>query len=118
MRSLPRSLGFAAAHEFEIAMVLVDPAMISHWSALHHHGLTEQIPRNVFVLTTTDACVPRPRNLAGKPLAWFRATPSSRNPVLCGILVYAIRFKHPLLYRYTTLRKRRLGENRGFRPDF
>ena len=35
--------------------------MISHWSALHHHGLTEQIPRDVFVLTTTDAWVPRPR---------------------------------------------------------
>ena len=35
--------------------------MISHWSALHYYGLTEQIPRDVFVLTTTDAWVPRPR---------------------------------------------------------
>ena len=30
--------GVAAAHEFEIAMALVDPAMISHWSAFQHHG--------------------------------------------------------------------------------
>ena len=57
----PTVPGVAAAHEFEIATALVDPAMISHWSALHHHGLTEQIPRDVFVLTTTDAWVPRPR---------------------------------------------------------
>ena len=57
----PTVPGVTAAHEFEIAMALVDPAMISHWSALHHHGLTEQIPRDVFVLTTTDGWVPRPR---------------------------------------------------------
>lgn len=53
--------GVTPAHEFEIAMALVDPAAISHWSALHHHGLTEQAPRKVFVLTTTDASVPRAR---------------------------------------------------------
>ena len=53
--------GVHAAHEFEIAMAIVEPAAISHWSALHHHGLTEQIPRAVFVLTTTEATVPRDR---------------------------------------------------------
>ena len=57
----PTVPGVAAAHEFEIAMALVDPAAISHWSALHHHGLTEQIPRDVFVLTTTGTWIPRPR---------------------------------------------------------
>ncbi|NIA06922.1 MAG: hypothetical protein GWP14_04655 [Actinobacteria bacterium] len=51
--------GVTPAHEFEIAMALVDPAAISHWSALHHHGLTEQAPRTIFVLTTTEANVPR-----------------------------------------------------------
>ena len=40
---------------------LVNPSAISHWSALHHHGLTEQIPREVFVLTTAEATVPRVR---------------------------------------------------------
>jgi len=42
-------------------MALVDPAAISHWSALHHHGLTEQAPRKVFVLTTTETSIPRLR---------------------------------------------------------
>jgi len=51
--------GVSPAHEFEIAMALAEPAAISHWSALHHHGLTEQVPRRVFVLTTTEASVPR-----------------------------------------------------------
>jgi len=54
--SVPR---IAPVHEFEIAMALVKPAAISHWSALHHHGLTEQAPRKVFVLTTTGALIPR-----------------------------------------------------------
>jgi predicted transcriptional regulator of viral defense system len=54
--------GVTPAHEFEIAMALVSPAAISHWSALHYHGSTEQAPRKVFVLTTTDASVPRVRS--------------------------------------------------------
>ena len=57
--------GVTFAHEFEIAMALVSPAAIGYWSALHHHGLTEQLPRKVFVLTTTGGSVPRipkPRN--------------------------------------------------------
>lgn len=53
--------GVSPLHEFETAMALVSPAAISHWSALHHHGFTEQLPRRVFVLTTTAATVPRPR---------------------------------------------------------
>ena len=48
----------APVHEFEIAMALVRPAAVSHWSALNYHGLTEQIPWKTFVLTTTDASVP------------------------------------------------------------
>lgn len=53
--------GVLPAHEFEIAMAMAKPAAISHWSALHHHGLTEQVQRKVFVLTTTEASVPRAR---------------------------------------------------------
>jgi predicted transcriptional regulator of viral defense system len=53
--------GVTPAHEFEIAMALVDPAAVSHWSALHYHGLTEQASRKVFVLTTTESSVPRAR---------------------------------------------------------
>ena len=38
-------------HEFIIAMELVSPAVIAYWSALNHHGMTEQLPRTVFVAT-------------------------------------------------------------------
>jgi predicted transcriptional regulator of viral defense system len=53
--------GVAPVHEFEIAMALVQPAAVSHWSAMHFHGLTQQVPRNVHVLTTADASMPRVR---------------------------------------------------------
>ena len=52
--------GTPPLHEFEIAMALVEPAAISHWSALNYHGLTEQTPRQVFVLTSSRS-VPRMR---------------------------------------------------------
>ncbi len=58
--------GATPAHEFEIAMALTDPAAVSHWSALHHHGLTDQAPRKVFVLTTTETSVPRARGTKAK----------------------------------------------------
>lgn len=32
-------------------MELVSPAAIAHWSALNYHGMTEQLPRTVFVAT-------------------------------------------------------------------
>jgi predicted transcriptional regulator of viral defense system len=35
-----------------IATQLVTPAYVSFWSALHYHGLTEQVPRTVLVATT------------------------------------------------------------------
>jgi predicted transcriptional regulator of viral defense system len=62
----PTIPGVTPVHEFEIAMALVEPAAISHWSALHYHGLTEQDARKVFVLTTTEASVPRMRGAKAK----------------------------------------------------
>jgi predicted transcriptional regulator of viral defense system len=38
-------------HEFLVAMEIVSPAAIAYWSALNHHGMTEQLPRTVFVAT-------------------------------------------------------------------
>lgn len=38
-------------HEFIIAMEMVSPAAIAYWSALNHHGMTEQLPGTVFVAT-------------------------------------------------------------------
>jgi len=51
---IPLSSGEARTpqlHEFIVAMQLVSPATIAYWSALNHHGMTEQVPRTVFVQT-------------------------------------------------------------------
>ena len=40
-------------HEFAVGSVLVKPSAIAYWSALHYHGLTEQVPNAVFVQTTS-----------------------------------------------------------------
>ena len=39
-------------NEFIIGSMLTDKYAISYWSALHYHGLTEQIPKTVFIQTT------------------------------------------------------------------
>jgi predicted transcriptional regulator of viral defense system len=61
--------GVTHVHEFEIATALVAPAAVSHWSALRYHDLTDQIPRRVFVLTTTEASIPRLRGRRRKSVA-------------------------------------------------
>ena len=40
-------------HEFVLGSYLVDPCIISYWSALYYYGFTEQIPRTVFIQTTS-----------------------------------------------------------------
>jgi len=44
--------GKYSEHEFVIASHLVEPYYIGYWSALQYHGLTEQVPVTVFVVTT------------------------------------------------------------------
>jgi predicted transcriptional regulator of viral defense system len=39
-------------HEFILGSILVSPYCISYWSALHHYGMTEQIPSTIFIQTT------------------------------------------------------------------
>ena len=51
--------GIQPIHEFEIAMQLVKPAMISHYSAFYHHGLTDQVPHDIFITTTKGSHVPQ-----------------------------------------------------------
>jgi predicted transcriptional regulator of viral defense system len=53
--------GISPAHEFEVGMALTDPAAISHFSAMHHYELTDQIPHKVFITTTAGNWVPRGR---------------------------------------------------------
>lgn len=51
---IPLSSGTARTpqlHEYLVAMRLVDPAAIAFFSAMNYHGLTEQLPREVYVAT-------------------------------------------------------------------
>ena len=52
------------AHEFVIASALVEPMYIGYWTAMDHHGLTEQLPRTVYIVTTARA---REREIHGVP---------------------------------------------------
>ncbi len=55
--------GGSPAHPFAIAVRIVTPSAISHWSALHYHGLTEQVPRIVTAFTPRKVVTPGMRNL-------------------------------------------------------
>jgi predicted transcriptional regulator of viral defense system len=54
--------GVADIHSFAIANRLVTPSAVSHWSAMSHHGLTEQIPRVVTAFTPKRFMTPSLRN--------------------------------------------------------
>ena len=93
--------GVSPVHEYEIAMALGSPAAISHWSALHYHGLTEQAPRKVFLLTTTDASIPSVRNTKAK---------RTRNGYPVGNTIY--QFVQVKTDRYFGVEKVWIGEAR------
>lgn len=42
-------------HEFVIASALVEAMYVGYWSAMNHHGLTEQLSRTVYIVTTKRA---------------------------------------------------------------
>jgi len=42
-------------HEYLIATHVAEPMYLGYYSALSHHGLTEQVPRTVYVVTPTRA---------------------------------------------------------------
>ncbi len=51
---IPLSSGTARTpqiHEYLVAMRLLEPAAIAFFSAMNFHGLTEQLPRQVFIAT-------------------------------------------------------------------
>lgn len=54
--------GGVQVHPFAIATALVKPSAISHWSALHHHGLTDQIPRVTTAFTYKKVVTPSMRS--------------------------------------------------------
>lgn len=54
-------------HPFVISSFLIQPSAISHWSALQHHGLTEQIPQIVTASTPRKVITPSMRGKQLKP---------------------------------------------------
>ncbi|MDP8238403.1 MAG: hypothetical protein P9X24_04885 [Candidatus Hatepunaea meridiana] len=54
--------GDIPVHPFAIATKLVTPSAISHWSALHHHGFTEQIPMVITAFTFKKVVTPSMRS--------------------------------------------------------
>lgn len=46
-------------HDFEIAMALVEPCAISHWTAMHYYHLTQQTPNIIFAITPSSSSIPR-----------------------------------------------------------
>ena len=98
--------GVHDAHEFEIAMSLVNPAAISHWSAISYHQLTEQVPRTVFVLTTTEALIPRERS-----------STSGRSRRGCDIGGITYRFIQVRPHRYFGARRGWVGDTRVWITD-
>ncbi len=61
--SLPGVIG---VHPFAIATRLVEPSAISHWSAMSHHGLTDQIPHVVTAFTPRKVVTPTMRETTGR----------------------------------------------------
>lgn len=61
-------------HPFIISAFLVQPSMISHWSALQYHGLTEQIPQVITASTPRKIVTPSMRekksNHSNQKHAW------------------------------------------------
>jgi predicted transcriptional regulator of viral defense system len=51
LQSAPTNKEIVGEHEFLVAMQLVQPSYIGYWTALHYHGLTEQLANVVFVAT-------------------------------------------------------------------
>ncbi|KAA9404680.1 transcriptional regulator [Haloarcula hispanica] len=56
--------GMYTTHEYLIAAHVATPMYIGYYSALSHHGLTEQVPRTVYVVTPARA---QSREIHGVP---------------------------------------------------
>src|SRR3990167_8153275 len=63
------------AHPFVISAFLIQPSVVSHWSALQYHGLTEQIPQTITASTPRKVIHPSMRKGSlghpGQKHAWI-----------------------------------------------
>jgi predicted transcriptional regulator of viral defense system len=61
------------AHPFAIGAAIVTPSAVSHWSALQHWGLTEQVPATVTLSSPVRTFPPRNFDHSGGRAAWIVA---------------------------------------------
>ncbi len=57
--------GSTPPHDFAIAVALATPSALSHRTALHFHGFSDQVPRTITCTTTAKVVTPSMRS--GKP---------------------------------------------------
>lgn len=59
---------------YELASHLEPASYIGFWSALHFHGLTEQVPRTIFIAVTKQK---RSRHIQGQTVRFVRVSPAT-----------------------------------------
>lgn len=59
--------GEFSIHPFVVATQLIQPSAVSHFSALHHHGFTEQIPQLTTAFTSKKVVIPSMRKRDSDP---------------------------------------------------
>jgi predicted transcriptional regulator of viral defense system len=65
--------GSTPPHDFAIAVALATPSSLSHRTALHFHGFSDQVPRTITCTTTAKVVTPSMRSgepTAGRSSVW------------------------------------------------
>ncbi len=65
--------GSTPPHDFAIAVALATPSTLSHRTALHFHGFSDQVPRTITCTTTAKVVTPTMRSgepTAGRSSVW------------------------------------------------
>jgi len=62
--------GSMAPHDFTVALALASPSALSHRTALHFHGLSDQVPRQITCTTTAKVVTPSMRGHGRGSSVW------------------------------------------------
>ena len=62
--------GSVAPHDFTLALALASPSALSHRTALHFHGLSDQVPRQITCTTTAKVVTPSMRGRGRGSSVW------------------------------------------------
>lgn len=65
---------YASSDSYELASHLEPASYVGFWSGLHFHGLTDQVPRTIFVAVTKQK---RSREIQGQTVHFIRVDPKT-----------------------------------------